>query len=140
MKIYLDESDEQFKAGFIGRKTGESLTEFTGDGPKKLFTLSIENETQEIVAGITGFIKCHYAIVDSVWTHESYRKQGLGRQLFERLESYAIDHKVSQIFVDTFGPLAKPFYEKLGFQLIGTVEKWLNGYDLYFFRKDLNLP
>lgn len=101
------------------------------------FSLSIRDENSKIIAGVYGLTFFDYARVEYTWVDEQYRKRGLGRKLFQKLEEYCRSKGCSIIQLDTLDFQSPSFYEKMGFEYIGTVSEWIHGHDCYFMRKML---
>jgi hypothetical protein len=57
----------------------------------------------------------------------------------KRAELYAVERGCTDAFLDTFGFQARPFYEKLGYRVFGTLENHPAGYRHYFMTKQLNV-
>jgi hypothetical protein len=55
----------------------------------------------------------------------------------KRAETYAIEHCCTDAFLDTFSFQARPFYEKLGYRVFGTLENHPAGLHHYFMTKKL---
>jgi len=53
------------------------------------------------------------------------------------MESIAVDKKCKLIYLNTFGFQAPEFYKKMGYELFGLLEECINGYNQYFFKKEL---
>jgi len=56
----------------------------------------------------------------------------------KRAELCAIERGCTDAFLDTFSFQARPFYEKLGYRVFGTLEKHPVGHRHYFMNKQLN--
>ena len=100
-----------------------------------------KDENSKIIGGLCGYIfksqLGSWAHVDYAWVDESRRLQGLGTELFKRAEIFvrAKNCKTMQLF--TWAYQAVGFYEKLGFECIGVIPRWIENYDAVFFRKEL---
>ena len=55
----------------------------------------------------------------------------------KRAENYAIERGCTDAFLDTFSFEARPFYEKLGYRVFGTLENHPVGYQHYFMTKKI---
>ena len=66
------------------------------------------------------------------------RGHGFGRELMKRAELYAVERGCTDAFLDTFSFQAKPFYEKLGYRVLGTLENHPVGHEHYFMTKKLD--
>jgi GNAT superfamily N-acetyltransferase len=63
--------------------------------------------------------------------------QGFGKELMKRAELYAIERGSTAVYLDTFSFQARPFYEKLGYRVFGTLENHPAGHQHYFMTKKL---
>lgn len=55
--------------------------------------------------------------IDCFYCHHAYQRQGVGTQLYKRLEAEARSLSLGRLFTEA-SITAKPFFEQLGFQLI----------------------
>jgi ribosomal protein S18 acetylase RimI-like enzyme len=136
-EILIDETDNEQLKNHLKHAMMEFNATFFGKHTPKPFTIYINDSNHQLIAGVTGFYYHKYARIDYAWVHEAYRKQGLGKQLFARLERFLSEKHCQFIQLDTFDFQAKPFYEKLGFHCVGTISKWVGDHDCYFMRKEL---
>jgi GNAT superfamily N-acetyltransferase len=67
----------------------------------------------------------------------SYRGQGYGSQLLNRVHQFAHENDVYLIYLDTFYPQAKKFYEKHGYTVSGKLENYPKGHVLYSLKYDV---
>lgn len=89
----------------------------------------------QLVGGVQGNFEWDWLHITHLWVKEA--GQGLGRELMECAESYAREEGKRGIYLDTFEFQARPFYEKLGFTLVGTIEKFAGESARYFMQKHL---
>ena len=73
--------------------------------------------------------------VSAVWVAEEFRRQRLGARLLEALESEARRLGCRRAYPDTFSYQARPFYEKRGYQVFGTLDDYPLGHQRFFMRK-----
>lgn len=66
---------------------------------------------------------------------ESLRGQGLGQRLIAEAEKIALDPGYIGLWLDTFEFQARPFYEKLGFEVFGQLEGGSGAIPRYFLKK-----
>ena len=91
----------------------------------------------EIAGGLLGEIRWRWLYVAKLWVAESVRGQGYGSKLITAAESHARKEGCVGISLDTFEYQARPFYEKLGFELFGTLEGYPPGYRQFYLAKRL---
>jgi GNAT superfamily N-acetyltransferase len=136
--IFIDETENSDLIKVIKKGIIEYNAPFFGSNPSKSFIIYIKNYKLDIIAGLTGFYKGKYARVDLFWVDKAVRHQGLGKRLILKLEEFCKIKGCCYIQLETFDFQARPFYEKLGFECIGTVSKWVEDRDCYFMRKTLS--
>ena len=75
-------------------------------------------------------------VVDQI-VAETARGQGLGTRLLQRAEAIARARGCGNALLDTFEYQARPFYEKLGYRLFGTLDGYPPGYRQFYLTKAL---
>lgn len=98
----------------------------------------ISRRNGEIAGGLLAYTHWNWLFIKHLWVAEAFRRQGLGRSLMLAAESEAVGRGCRHAHVDTFDFQARPFYQKLGFQIFGQLEDYPVGHTRYFLRK-LNL-
>lgn len=135
--IFIDETDNSVINSVIKKGIIDYNAPFFGSNPSQPFTIYIKDLKSEVIAGLTGFYKGKYVRVDLFWVHNEYRHQGLGKKLILKLEEFSKTKGCYYIQLDTFDFQARPFYEKLGFECIGTISRWVEDRDCHFMRKTI---
>jgi GNAT superfamily N-acetyltransferase len=92
-------------------------------------------ETNEISGGLYGVDGYGWAFVKYLALPEKYRGQGLGSQLMAAAEEIARSRGYIGIWLDTFEFQARPFYEKMGYEVFGALEGAPNAVPRYFMKK-----
>jgi Acetyltransferase (GNAT) family. len=90
-----------------------------------------------IVGGLLGHIRWRWLYVAKLWIEDAYRGAGHGMALMQAAESHARARRCLGVYLDTFEYQARPFYEKLGYTLFGTLEGYPPGYRQYQLAKRL---
>jgi GNAT superfamily N-acetyltransferase len=107
-------------------------------GAANLQPLNVVARTGDaVVGGLLGVTRWNWLYVDKLWVAESQRGSGVGRALMERAETIARSRGCTHVSLDTFEFQARPFYEKLGYQLFGTLEGYPPRYRQYYLWKAL---
>jgi len=91
----------------------------------------------EVLGGLLGQIWGKWLHVAYLWVGEMARRAGHGRMLIERAEQYAIERGCVGVHVSTFSFQARPFYEKLGYEVFGVLEGMPPGHSHFYLKKRL---
>lgn len=102
---------EKALLGSLAAKNVQSLN--TG------IVLSIRDESNSIIAGVTASTAYGWLLIKTLWVHEDKRGSGLGRQLMEAVESHGRELGCHGAWLDTSDPDARSFYEARGFETFG---------------------
>jgi predicted N-acetyltransferase YhbS len=108
-------------------------------GPKMELPVKfvVRDDTGRVVGGVLGHTKWQWMYIATLWVADSARGQGLGTQLMEAAEALARSRGCTNVSLDTFEYQAKPFYEKLGYTVFGTLEGYPPGYRQFHLTKHL---
>jgi GNAT superfamily N-acetyltransferase len=90
-----------------------------------------------VVGGILGHTRWRWLYIAKLWVDERARGHGLGTRLMAAAEDLARSRGCTDVSLDTFEYQARPFYEKLGYELFGTLEGYPPGSRQYYLRKRL---
>ena len=107
----------------------------SGEGSVKFV---VRDSTGTVVGGILGHTRWRWLYIAKLWVDESARGQGLGTKLMAAAEHLARSRGCTDVSLDTFDYQARPFYEKLGYELFGTLEGYPPGGRQYYLRKRLD--
>jgi GNAT superfamily N-acetyltransferase len=105
-----------------------------GEEPVHVF---LRDEAGDVGGGLLGHIRWRWLYVAKLWVHESLRGGGSGAALMEAAEEHARRRGCIGAYLDTFEYQARPFYEKLGYRLFGTLEGYPPGYRQFYLAKRL---
>jgi GNAT superfamily N-acetyltransferase len=95
----------------------------------------LKNENGEVLGGLLGDIWAAWLHVRTLAIAVPVRGHGFGKELMKRAETYAVERGCTDAFLDTFSFQARPFYEKLGYRVFGTLENHPVGHQHYFMTK-----
>jgi GNAT superfamily N-acetyltransferase len=102
------------------------------------FHIRLRDGTGAAVGGLAGRFAYQWLFVELLFVPEALRGQGVGADIMRKAEAAAIERGCIGIWLDTFEFQARPFYEKLGFSVFGTIEDYPPGSRRYFLQKRLN--
>ena len=108
-----------------------------GDPEEVPVTIFLRDDAGAVVGGLLGHIKWRWLYVSKLWIADSHRGKGHGFDLMNAAEDFARSKQCVGSYLDTFEYQARPFYEKLGYTLFGTLEGYPPGYRQFFLSKSL---
>ena len=120
----LVEGFEAFNAPFVG-----------AHGYKPLRLMVFRDGEEMPVGGIQAQCYAAWLHVLMIYLPEDLRRTGLGTALFDRIEAEAAARGCIGVYLDTFSFQARPFYEKRGYTLFGTLPDCPPGHSRYFMMK-----
>ena len=97
----------------------------------------VARDGEGIVGGLIGHTRWSWLYVAKLWVHERARGRGVGTKLLGAAEDIARSRGCTDASLDTFEYQARPFYEKLGYELFGTLDGYPPGYRQFYLRKSL---
>ena len=89
------------------------------------------------LGGLLGNIWGGWLHVTHLWVASPERRHGNGTRLLQAAETYAIERGCLAATLETHSYEARPFYEKLGYQVFATLEDYPPGHSKFFLRKQL---
>jgi GNAT superfamily N-acetyltransferase len=108
-----------------------------GDPGLEAVTVLLRDDADRVVGGLLGEIRWRWLYVSKLWVAAAHRGAGAGSRLMAAAESHAAARGCIGVYLDTFEYQARPFYEKLGYELFGTLEGYPPGYRQYYLAKRL---
>lgn len=97
----------------------------------------IKNE-DEAIAGILGGIGYWNGLeINILWVNDNYRGQGIGTQLLQYTENFAIQKGATVAMLDTFDFQAEGFYIKNGYTVVGEINNFPEGHKRVYLSKRL---
>jgi GNAT superfamily N-acetyltransferase len=86
------------------------------------FALLLMDGSGKPAGGLSGWADFDWAFIHLLYLPEALRRQGHGRELINRAEMWARERGLVGMWLDTFEFQARPFYEKLGFEVFGQID------------------
>jgi N-acetylglutamate synthase-like GNAT family acetyltransferase len=99
------------------------------------FALLLRDETNALVAGLSGVLSWQWLFVEALWVGDAWRNRGIGRALLAKAEAHAVGAGCHSAWLDTFQ--ARGFYLALGYQQFGALDDYPAGQTRHFLRKRL---
>ena len=91
----------------------------------------------DVVGGVLGLLWGRWLQVTYLWVSAQMRGKGYGTRLLLDAENHARARDAVGATLETYSFQARPFYERLGYELCGTIEDYPPGYAKFFLRKSL---
>ncbi len=99
------------------------------------FGLRVTDDAGALGGGLVGVISWEWLFIEALWVGDSLRGQGVGRHLMQKAEAHALVNGCHSAWLDTFQ--ARPFYEALGYEVFGELDRFPGGQSRYFMRRNL---
>jgi GNAT superfamily N-acetyltransferase len=122
---YLEDSLAAWNMAHTGILDGRELAIFVRD------------DGGEIIAGLYGWTWGRCCEIRTLWVEEPWRGRGLGTRLMAAAEAEARVRGAVQMVLSTHSFQAPEFYRRLGFEDVGAIEDYPEGYRHIFMRKRL---
>ena len=97
--------------------------------------LLVRDDDGNPAGGLTGRVIFDWLFIELLAVPTAQRGSGLGTELMRRAEAFAREQGLAGVWLDTFSFQARPFYEKLGYEVFGTLEGHPRGGARYFLAK-----
>ncbi|WP_108946260.1 GNAT family N-acetyltransferase [Shewanella halifaxensis] len=96
---------------------------------------TVQDEHGNLVAALTAELLWQWLYIDELWVADSYRGGGMGRQLMQQAELYAVSEKLSGLWLWTQSWQAPEFYQRLGFEEFTRFDNFPAGHSRIGLRK-----
>lgn len=102
------------------------------------FSVFVKDDHGTVVGGIRAICFWNTLHIELLWLSEACRGKGIGRELLLSAEGFAKENGCEKALVETTSWQAKPFYEKVGYIHMATLNDKPKGYASHYLTKDLN--
>jgi GNAT superfamily N-acetyltransferase len=110
-------------------------------GTPKTFTFSIDGfapNVAEPVAGCYFYMMYNFVVIEALWVLPTYRRQGLAREILNKIEVMARNAKCENILASSLSfQKGEAFMMGLGFEVLARVPDCPKGAELVYCRKHL---
>jgi ribosomal protein S18 acetylase RimI-like enzyme len=97
----------------------------------------VKSPRGETVGGLLGNIWGGWLYITYLWIDEPLRGQGLATRLMDQAEAYGRERGAHSVVLDTHSFQARPFYEKRGYEVFGTLDDYPKGHTKFYLKKKL---
>lgn len=120
---------------------GDALDRFNiaqvGPYAHKQFVIGVRDAKGALRGGFLMEMAYETAFLKWAWVDEKLRRKSLGRTLMAVAEDESRKRGAKNLYLDTFSYQARPFYEKLGYKVFGTLAYGRKGVERYWLSKEL---
>ena len=140
IQIAVERNARAEDVAFIEEAVDTFNMRMTGDHEWKPVHVFIRDETGALRGGLTATLWGKWMHIQYLWVDEPLRKYGYGAQLMQMAEDEARQFGCLNAHVETFSFQARPFYERLGYQVVAEMADYPPGHSMYLLRKSLVDP
>jgi GNAT superfamily N-acetyltransferase len=97
----------------------------------------LKNARGEWLGGLLGTVWGGWLHVRILWVDAVTRGRGNGTRLLRAAEDYAVERGCFAATLETASFQARPFYEKLGYEVFAALEDYPPGHTKFYLRKQL---
>lgn len=98
---------------------------------------ALRGERGDILGGVLGQLWGGWLQVTHLWVAQAARGAGHGTRLMANAEAYARSRGAVGATLETHSFQARPFYERLGYEVFSTIDGYPPGHLKFFLRKSL---
>lgn len=136
-KLVPNNGPDEIEQGSILRALRAFNRSQASPDPIGSFAVSVKDDAGAVTGGLWADYGYDWMFIKYLIVPESARGKGLGKQMMEQAEARARELGLYGIWLDTFTFQAKGFYEKLGYEVFGTIENFPRGGASYHLKKVL---
>jgi GNAT superfamily N-acetyltransferase len=137
MGEFIEDNSNDF-AALAKQKIAEFNARHWDASQRQALGLKQLNAAGELIAALAGRTFGNWFYLETLWLAESERGKGTGSLLLAQAESIAKARGCRFVLLDTLDFQARPFYQRLGYQLQWTQQDYpLAGGAKYFMTKAL---
>lgn len=101
------------------------------------FFVFVRDKTDAVIGGIKATCFWNTLHIELFWLSKQCRGQGVGKRLITTAENYALENACDKAFVETTSWQARPFYEKMGYTLMASLNDRPKGHASHYLTKKL---
>jgi GNAT superfamily N-acetyltransferase len=141
MKLSLEEVAGESDVLRIERGLTEHAEE-SGVEPRnhRQIAVLLRDGDGRLAGGLTGDTVWGWLQIKLLWVAAEHRGRGYGAQLLAAAEEEARRRGCHHALLDTFDFQARGLYERLGYEVFGTLGDFPRGHQRFFLRKNLAVP
>jgi GNAT superfamily N-acetyltransferase len=137
-KIAIEDSPSSEDRSIIQEGLNVYNISRAGDGQFQRLSIIVRDGAGNIVGGLLGETFWDWLHINILWIDEALRGKGYGSKLMAAAEAEALKRDCKRSFLDTHSFQARPFYERLGYEVFGVLENYPGEHKRFFLQKTLS--
>jgi GNAT superfamily N-acetyltransferase len=105
------------------------------ESPRQTIALTCYTADGRLAGALDGYLFFDWLTVSRLWVAPEARGQGRGTELMHAAEALARERHCVGSTLSTYDFQARPFYEKLGYEVFGVLADNPRGRERFFMRK-----
>ena len=101
------------------------------------FSVFARDDDGNIAGGLRAMCFWNTLHIELLWVSEAARGTGIGSELLEKADQFAIEQRSELALLESTSWQAKSFYEKHGYSVLATLPDYPKGYATHFLTKKL---
>lgn len=122
---------------FVWRGLRRFNRQVVSDRPYAHFLVEARSARGTLLGGLQGVVYYQWLFVANFFLSERIRRGGTGAKLLAEAERHAQSLGCHGVWLDTFAWQARPFYEKQGYSVFGSLPNYPTGHARWFMMKSL---
>ena len=104
------------------------------------FAVMVRDASGQAIGGLDGSVRWGWMFIDHFWLPEPIRGRGMGTAVLQAAETLARRRGCVGCYLDTFDFQARPFYERQGYRVFGTLDAYPEGSRRHYLVKRFDEP
>lgn len=138
MKIAIEITPAPMDEQVVWRGLRHHNEQYVSGAGDTTFAVFLRDQQGTICGGILAKAGRGWLHINALWVDPSAQGQGYGTQLMAAAEAEALRRGCHSAYLDTFSFQARPFYERCGYEVFGTLDDFPAGHQRFFMRKALH--
>ena len=137
LRIVSEPQQESADAAFVRDSLALYNVGTTGHSYYSPLAIFLKDERDAVLGGALGHVWGGWLDLDILWVSERFRGRGYGAKLLGAAEDEARTQGCHGVYLTTFSFQAKPFYEKLGYEVVADIPDYPKGHAFHVLKKTL---
>ena len=135
--LIVEDDPDPRDLALLEEKLAVAAVAAVGAGEEEEFGIFVRDGADRIVAGASASVWGECCQIHTLWVDSPQRGHGLATELIAQAEATARRRGCRLVMGLTYDVLTKGFYDRLGYQTVGTIEKCPAGTTTRWYCKEL---